>query len=66
MRMNWKTIIQDLIESGMTQYEIARELDLTQPMISDIVTGKRTSDIRWAHGQRLIELHTERCKAEAA
>ena len=58
--MNWPSIIQDLIDSGLTQAQIA-ELALTgQSHISGLLRGERKQP-GWALGDRLLALHRKRC-----
>lgn len=54
--MNWKNIIQDLINVGMTQAQIADECDTGQSHISSLFNGIRKSP-NWKLGNDLIELH---------
>lgn len=64
--MNWKNIIQDLIESGLTQTKIAEMAETGQSHISALLRGDRKQP-GWALGDRLISLHRERCaKTEQA
>lgn len=58
--MDWKTLIAELTEIGMTQAEIGAIAELSQPAISDLANG-RTRDVRWSSGDRLRKLHAERC-----
>ncbi|MDR0770731.1 MAG: hypothetical protein LBE75_05985 [Burkholderiales bacterium] len=44
----------------MTQEEIAKEIDVKQPSVSSIASGK-TEDPRHSTGERLRSLHKERC-----
>lgn len=54
--MNWKSIIQDLCSSGLTQAQIASEVGVKQPTIAGILSGAQ-KDMRWANGERLRTLH---------
>lgn len=54
--MNWKKLIQDLLDEGMTQVAIADEIGLKQPSIVDILQEK-TKSVRWETGNKLIALH---------
>lgn len=59
--MDAKKLISDLVAAGRTQAEIGRVIGLSQPAISDILTGK-TKNVRWDVGQRLLEYHSEQSK----
>ena len=54
--MNWKAIIQELLDQGMTQAEIAHGIGLKQPSIAELLSG-RTKEMMWRTGDRLIKLH---------
>lgn len=54
--MDFKKIIQDLIDSGMTQVEIKTECDCGQSTISDLLNGK-IKNPGFAIGQRILVLH---------
>jgi predicted transcriptional regulator len=58
--MNWKTTIQDLIESGLTQNQIAEMAETGQSHISSLLRGDRKQP-GWSLGDRLLSLHRERC-----
>lgn len=60
--MDWKKLLNDLIESGMTQRAIAEEIGLTQSAISQVLTdttGKRKG-FQYEPGAKLIDLHRQR------
>lgn len=54
--MNWKQLINDILESGMTQAQLGAELGRNQAWVSEFVRGK-IKTVRWEDGQQLIELH---------
>ncbi len=58
--MNWKTLIQELLDNGMTQVQIADEIGVKQPTISGILKSDGTGDMRWQNGERLRMLHLQR------
>ena len=51
-------IIQNLLDSGLTQTEIAKRSNVPQSRISDIASGKQ-STISYEAGKRLEALHNE-------
>jgi transcriptional regulator with XRE-family HTH domain len=57
--MDWKTVIADLQEAGLSQLQIARECEASQPTISELATGK-TVNPSWKLGEALRKLHAER------
>lgn len=54
--MKWKTLIQDLLNAGMTQVAIADGIGLKQPSIVDILQEK-TKSVRWETGDAIIKMH---------
>ena len=61
--MDWKKIISEIVATGMTQSEIAKEIDIKQPSVSAIASGE-TADPKWSTARRLLDLHKRRCGAE--
>jgi transcriptional regulator with XRE-family HTH domain len=59
--MDWPNIIQDLIDSGMTQSEIAESCDTGQSHVSALLRGDRKNP-NWPLGQRILDLHTMRTR----
>ncbi len=57
--MNWPSIIQDIIASGLTQAQIADRCETGQSHISGLLRGERKQP-GWALGDRLLALHRER------
>lgn len=57
--MDWKTLIAELLASGMTQQAIGTEIGLSQGAISHLVNG-RTASVDWETGEKLIRLHGQR------
>lgn len=58
MNTKFPTIIKELIDSGMTQSDIAQACSITQPYVSDLLTGRRNCP-NWVIGDALISLHKE-------
>jgi CRP-like cAMP-binding protein len=65
LSMNWTSIIQDLLDAGMTQAQIADACDTGQSHVSGLLRGDRKQP-GWSLGDRLIALHRERCGKAAA
>jgi Predicted transcriptional regulator with C-terminal CBS domains len=64
--MNWKTIIQDLKDRGLTQEEIASRVGCSQNYVSDLYNGKRGQALSYSLGQRLVTLHKSVTDSRAA
>lgn len=62
--MNWKTIIQELNDSGFTQRDIADRCNTSQSYISTLYNGQRKSP-NWHLGDQLIRLHHEVCVVQS-
>lgn len=62
--MNWQKLIGDLIESGMTQAQIAESAKCTQAFISDLYRGKKKS-CDYEIGSALVRLE-DNLKKKAA
>ena len=54
--MNWQIIISDLINSGLTQVEIAQRAQIAQPTVSSLLRGSQVN-CNWTIGNRLLEIH---------
>lgn len=57
----WKEIIQELLNTGLTQGQIAERVQVTQTHISDLLHEKRGKRLGFEIGTRLIALHQEVC-----
>lgn len=56
--MNWQKIIQDLVDAGMTQAQIAVACKTGQSHISGLLRGDRKSP-NWQLGDALLKLHAD-------
>lgn len=64
--MDWKKLIAELAETGMTQTEIASQVGCAQSSLNDLAKGRTVEPI-YRIGERLVALHKLRCtKARAA
>ncbi|SFJ06934.1 helix-turn-helix domain-containing protein [Nitrosomonas sp. Nm34] len=61
--MNWAKLIQNLIDQGLTQVQIAKKCGTGQSYISGLLKGDRKSP-NWALGETLRRLHSEVCCCE--
>lgn len=62
--MNWTKIIRDIMDTGLTQMQIAVLVVSSQSHISFLYRGGRKQP-GWSLGDRLLSLHRERCGTEA-
>ena len=63
--MNWKLIISDLKDCGVTQMQIASLCGSSQGHISELLTGK-CKQPNWQLGDALLKLHQQHCRKKAA
>lgn len=64
--MDWKTLIEEIQATGLSQVEIARRLKKSQAWVSAVLAGKY-EDLKWNDGQALIALrNTTRTTAKEA
>jgi len=61
--MNWKNIIQDLVDSGMTRSEIARSCGVSSARITNLMKGGST--VAYEVGDRLVSMWKLRVKNAA-
>ena len=54
-KMNWSTVINDLLKAGYTQESIEAETDISQATISRLKNGIVT-DPGWSIGNEILEL----------
>ena len=52
---NINEMVQELIASGMTQVEIAKEIGRPQPTISEVFSGEQ-KDMGYMNGAKRLEL----------
>lgn len=52
--MNLQEVVQNLIDSGLSETEIARRISVSQPTVNRIKSG---TDPAYTTGKRLEELH---------
>ncbi len=55
--MDWKKIINDLLQAGLTKQEIARKGAISLSLINSILSGDRGRRISWHVGNALLLLH---------
>ena len=61
----WKSIIQDLLDAGMTQVDIAESIGVAQTTISELF-NERIREPGWAKGDALLKLHSSLAKKMVA
>lgn len=57
-------IIEEIIKTGMSEYEIASAVTTSQPTINRIRNKKQNTS--YELGQRIISLHKEKCISEVS
>lgn len=65
-RMDTQKIVTELLATGLTQKQLADLAGCGQPAINAFSKGNRGKRPSFSIGQRLCELHRERCPAVAA
>lgn len=55
--MDWKLVIGDLEDSGLTQREIAEKAGCSQPYVSQLKSGARKKP-KFDVGRALVDLHS--------
>lgn len=59
--MNWQQIVNDILNTGLTQAELGVKVGCPQSTISDFSSGKRGKRPSWNVGSALVELHKSLC-----
>ncbi len=54
--MEWKNIISDLLNKGLTQAQIASETGVPQPTLSALLNEKQ-KELSYLNGNRLVGFH---------
>jgi Mn-dependent DtxR family transcriptional regulator len=54
---NWKRLLQEVVDAGISQAEIAREIDLKPPSVNEILNSDTRKDVRWTTGNKILALH---------
>lgn len=62
--MEWKNIIKDLREIGLTQLQIARAVGVSQATVSDLSSGLQKS-VNYSLGKNLVAYHKRQTRAYA-
>lgn len=57
--MNWQQMVQDMLESGFTQVQLAEKLGCSQSVVSDLARGERGIRMSWDLGDTIIKAHDE-------
>jgi len=66
--MDWKKLIDELRQSGLTQAKVGASIGKSQAWVAAVCAGKY-DDLKWCDGEALRRLHAEHCdiaKDEAA
>lgn len=65
MKKTSKELAQEILDSGMTQQEVATLTGTTQATISKLIRGV-ISDVSYQNGKRLEDLHASQVGKEAS
>ena len=65
MQTNTQKITQEILATGMTQAELAKEVGCTQGLISAYVLGNRGKTPKYTTYARLLEIYAERVKGNS-
>lgn len=55
--MDTQKIVHQILESGITQVELAKEIGCSQSYISDLLHGRRKGRIGFEIGVALVKVH---------
>lgn len=58
-RMDWKLLINQLREAGMSQAEIGAAIGKSQAWVSAVMAGQY-ADLKWSDGEALRRIHAEK------
>lgn len=59
--MDIQKAVADLLDSGLTQSQLAGLVPCSQSLISALLRGARGTRVSYVIASRLMELHAERC-----
>ena len=62
---DWAVLLREMAELPMTQAEIAGAVKLSQPSVSDLLSGK-VKTTEFSRGQRIIEAHRAAMRRKSA
>jgi predicted XRE-type DNA-binding protein len=60
--MNWKKLIKEIMDSGMTQASVADYIGIKQPSVNEIINSETRKGVRWETGNKILALHKRRLK----
>lgn len=61
--MDWKKLLNELRDAGMSQAEIAKEIGRSQAWVSAVCAGD-FNDLKWSDGQRILDMRKVRCNSD--
>jgi len=61
MANQWHMLIRNLLDTGMTQTEVAGAIGVTQGAVSQVLNSRGKRGFGFASGNALINLHAQRC-----
>lgn len=60
--MDIKKAVSDLLETGLTQSQLAAEVPCSQSQISSLLSGTRGARVSYVIASRIAELHAHRVR----
>ena len=58
--VDWQALVGSILESGMTQTQVAEAVGCSQAHISDLLRGTKGKRVGWPLAVRLLELQQQR------
>jgi len=66
MEHRWHTLIRNLLDTGMTQAQVAVAIGVTQGAVSQVLNSGGKRGFGFTAGNALIHLHSQRCPSVVA
>lgn len=63
--MNWKKIILEIMDAGLTQVQIGEAIGKSQAWVSNLAKG-HCRDVTYSDGVKLLDLHKSTTTQQAA
>lgn len=56
-QIDWRQIVNDILDSGMKQKDLAAKCGISQPYLNEVSKGVATGDLRYGIGACLLSIH---------
>jgi len=63
MQHQWHILVRNLLDTGLTQTQIAAAIGVTQGAVSQVLNAPGKRGFGFSSGNALLHLHAERCPA---